>query len=82
MDFNIRYIKEDKNILKNKSLKFAIRVVNLYKYLIESKKEFIVCRQVLRSETSIGANCREADYDESKIDFIHKIAIAQKECNE
>ena len=76
MDFNICYIKEDKNILKHKSFQFAIRVVNLYKYLIEFKKEFVISRQILKSETSIGANCWEADYRESKIDFIHKIAIA------
>jgi four helix bundle protein len=75
-------MKEDKNILKHKSLQFAIRVVNLYKYLIEFKKELVISRQILKSGTSNGANCREADYAVSKIDFIHKIAIAQKECNE
>ncbi len=75
-------MKEDKNILKHKSLQFAIRVVNLYKYLIEFKKEFVISKQILKSGTSIGANYREADYAESKIDFIHKIAITQKECNE
>jgi len=75
-------MKEDKNILKHKSLQFSIRVVNLYKYLIEFKKELVISRQILKSGTSNGADCREADYAVSKIDFILKITIAQKECNE
>jgi four helix bundle protein len=70
------------NILKNKSLKFAIRIVNLYKYLCEEKKEFILSKQILRSGTSIGAMIREAEYNESQSDFIQKMAIAQKESNE
>jgi len=75
-------MKESKSNIKDKSMQFAVRIVNLYKYLIEVKKEFIISKQVLRSGTSIGANCREGDYAESKIDFIHKFALAQKECNE
>ncbi len=75
-------MKENKGNIKDKSLQFAIRIVNLYKYLINEKNEFIISKQILRSGTSIGANCREGDYAESKIDFIHKFAIAQKECNE
>jgi len=71
-----------KNIIKEKSLLFALRTVNLYKYLIQEKKEFILSKQLLRSGTSIGANCREGDFAESKNDFVHKFAIAQKECNE
>ncbi len=75
-------MKENKGNIKDKSLQFAIRIVNLYKYLINEKNEFIISKQILRSGTSIGANCREGDYAESKIDFIHKFTIAQKECNE
>ncbi|MDR2411308.1 MAG: four helix bundle protein [Candidatus Peribacteria bacterium] len=70
------------NILKIKSFKFAIRVVNLYKYLLEEKKEFVLSKQILRSGTSVGAMVREAEHSESKVDFIHKMAIAQKEINE
>ena len=70
------------NILKMKSLKFAIRIVNLYKCLTDSKKEFVLSKQVLRSGTSVGAMVREAEHSESKVDFVHKMAIAQKEINE
>ncbi|MDR0729163.1 MAG: four helix bundle protein [Prevotellaceae bacterium] len=71
-----------KNILKEKSLSFAVRIVNLYKYLCEEKKEFVLSKQALRSGTSAGAMVREAEHAESKADFIHKLAIAQKEINE
>ena len=72
-----------KNI-QSKSFDFAVRVVNLYKFLTteNKQKEFVLSKQLLRSGTSIGAMVREADYAESKADFIHKYAIAQKECNE
>ena len=70
------------NIIKDKSLKFAIRIVNLYKYLVENKKEFVMSKQILRAGTAIGALYREAEFAETKKDFIHKMAIAQKECNE
>ena len=70
------------SILKAKSFRFAVRVVNLYKYLCEEKKEFVLSKQILRSGTSIGAMVREAEHSESKADFVHKLAIAQKEINE
>ena len=70
------------NNIKEKSFDFAVRIVNLYKYLSKEKKEFILCKQVLRSGTSIGANIREAQSAESKLDFIHKMGIAQKEADE
>ncbi|MBM2814311.1 MAG: hypothetical protein HW421_1073 [Ignavibacteria bacterium] len=70
------------NIIKDKSFQFAIRIVNLYKYLSEQKKEFVLSKQMLRAGTSVGANIREGDNAESKSDFIHKLAIAQKECDE
>ncbi|MBM2813896.1 MAG: hypothetical protein HW421_658 [Ignavibacteria bacterium] len=74
--------KMKENIIKDKSFQFAIRIVNLYKYLCEQKKEFVLSKQLLRSGTSVGANIREGDNAESKSDFIHKLAIAQKECDE
>ena len=70
------------NIIKDKSFDFAIRIVKLYQYLNSNKKEFILSKQLLRSGTSIGAMIREAEHAESKNDFIHKFAIAQKEANE
>lgn len=70
------------NIVKNKSFAFAVRIVNAYKYLCEEKREYVMSKQLLRSGTSIGALIREAEHAESKQDFIHKNAIAQKEANE
>ena len=71
-----------KNILKEKSFSFAVRTVNLYKHLCEEKNEFTLSKQVLRSGTAVCAMVREAEYSESKADFIHKMAIALKEINE
>jgi four helix bundle protein len=70
------------NIIKEKSFGFALRIVKLYKYLCHEKKEFVLSKQLLRSGTAIGALVRESEYAESKADFIHKMAIAQKEANE
>lgn len=71
-----------KSILKEKSYKFAVRIVNLFKFLQSEKKEYILSKQLMRAGTSVGALVREAEFAESKADFIHKLAIAQKECNE
>lgn len=70
------------NIIKNKSFEFAVRIVKLYQYLCEQKKEFVLSKQLLRSGTSVGAMIREAEHAETKNDFKHKMAIAQKEINE
>lgn len=70
------------SVLKGKSFNFAVRIIKLYKYLCDEKKEFVISKQVLRSGTSVGAMIREAEYSESKSDFIHKMGIAQKEINE
>ena len=70
------------SLIKNKSFSFAIRVVNLYKILSLERKEFVLSKQFLRSGTSVGANVREALNAESQADFVHKLAIAQKECDE
>jgi four helix bundle protein len=56
--------------------------VNLYKTLVEQHKEYVLSKQFLRSGTSVGANIRESQNAESKADFIHKLSIAQKECDE
>ncbi len=70
------------NPLRDKSFAFAIRIVNAFKYLTTEKKEFVMSKQLLRSGSAIGALYREAEQAESKADFIHKLGIAQKECNE
>ena len=70
------------NVIRKKSFNFAVRAINLYKVLSNERKEFILSKQLLRSGTSIGANVREALNAESISDFIHKLAIAQKECDE
>ena len=70
------------NVIKNKSFAFAIRVVKLYQFLCETRKEFVLSKQLLRSGTAVGALVREAEHAESKADFKHKMAIAQKEINE
>ena len=71
-----------KSILKDKSYAFAIRVVQLYKHLSSTKKEFVLSKQVLRSGTSVGALIREAEFAQSKKDFISKMSISLKEANE
>jgi four helix bundle protein len=68
--------------LQTKSFAFAVRVVNLYKYLCSKKKEFVLSKQLLRSGTATGALVREAEQAESKPDFVHKMGIALKEANE
>jgi four helix bundle protein len=71
-----------KSVMAEKSFDFAIRIVKAYKYLCDEKKEFVLSRQMLRSGTSVGANIREAQNAESPADFVHKLAIAQKEADE
>ena len=70
------------NVTYDKAYRFAIRIVNAYKYLIEDKKEFVLSKQLLRSGTSIGANIAEAKGAISKANFSAKISIAYKECLE
>ena len=74
-------MKKD-NVVLDKSFRFAIRIIRLYQYLKDTKKEFILSKQMLRSGTSVGANVREGNNAESKADFIHKMGIAQKEADE
>ena len=69
------------NVLLEKSLKFATRIVKLYQYLVKEKKESIISKQLIRSGTSIGANANEAVYGVSQADFIAKLKISLKETN-
>ncbi len=75
-------MSEGKSPLISKSFSFAVKCINLYKHLDETKKEFVLSKQILRSGTSVGANIREAQNAQSKADFIHKLSISQKECDE
>ena len=70
------------NIIVEKTMNFAVRIVNLYKYLIKEKGEFVMSKQLLRSGTSVGANVREATEGQSKADFVNKMNIALKEAVE
>ena len=70
------------NTVLEKSFAFAVRVVNMYKYLTEQKKEYVLSKQFLRCGTSIGANVTEAQRAQSKPDFISKMSIALKEAYE
>ena len=70
------------NIILDKSFDFSIRIVKLYRYLCQDKKEYILSKQLLRSGTSIGANINEAQAGQSKNDFIAKMSISSKEARE
>ena len=72
----------DSSAILNKSFRFAIRIVRLYRYLVSEKHEYVISKQLLRSGTSIGANLREAKYAQSTLDFINKNSIALKEASE
>jgi four helix bundle protein len=70
------------NPLKEKSYKFALRIVKLYRFLADEKKEYVLSKQCMRSGTSIGANITEGNQAQSAADFIHKLSIALKEAFE
>ena len=70
------------NVLADKSKVFALRIIKLCRYLNESKREYTLTKQLLRSGTSIGANAKEGAYAQTKADLITKLFIAQKECAE
>ena len=70
------------NLVLDKSKAFAIRTVRLCRYMCEKKHEYVLSKQLLRSGTSIGANCREACRAQSKADFLSKLQIALKEADE
>ena len=73
---------DKENIIECKSFEFAVRIVNLYRYLTENKREYILSKQLLRSGTSIGANVSEAEKAPTRTDFNAKMYIALKEANE
>ena len=73
---------KENNAILDKSKKFALRTINLYKYLTSEKKEFVLSKQILRSGTSIGANAREAVRGQSSADFYAKLNISLKEAEE
>lgn len=75
-------VSEMGNTIENKSFDFAVRIVNLYKYLCNEKKEFVLSKQLLRSGTSIGANVSEGEKAQTKADFYTKMTIALNEANE
>jgi len=75
-------MSEKRSIIKDKSFLFAKRIIKLYQYVTDSKKEFVISKQLLRSGTAVGALVREAQNAESRLDFIHKLGMAQKECDE
>ena len=68
--------------LRDKSFKFALRIVKLTQYLRGEKREYVLSKQLLRSGTAVGALVREAEQAESRADFIHKLSIALKEASE
>lgn len=70
------------NILKEKSFAFALKVIKLYKKLVEANKEYVLSKQVLRSGTSIGALIRESENAASTKDFLNKLTVALKEADE
>lgn len=70
------------NIIVDKSKALALRIIKLFRYLNDEKKEFVLSKQLLRSGTSIGANIKEAVNGQSKADFYAKMYIAYKEANE
>ena len=74
-------MKADNQIVLD-SKAFAIRIIKLYKYLSEEKKEFVMSKQILRSGTSIGANISESIFVQSRMDFVSKMSIALKEASE
>ena len=70
------------NVIVSKSFAFSVRIVNLYKYLADQKREYVISKQVYKSGTSIGANIAEAQRAQSTADFVSKMKIALKEANE
>lgn len=70
------------SVLKNKSREYALRIITMYNYLCDEKREYVMSKQVLRSGTSIGSNIAEAFYAQSDADFISKMCISRKEAAE
>ncbi|MGA1847601.1 four helix bundle protein [Deferribacter abyssi] len=73
---------KEENLIKEKSYKFALEIIELYKFLNFNQKEYVMAKQILKSGTSIGANIEEAQAAQSKKDFLAKMSIASKEARE
>jgi four helix bundle protein len=73
---------KQENVIQTKSYEFAIKVVKLYRYLVDEKREYVLSKQLLRSGTSIGANVEEGIGGQSAKDFFAKLNIAYKEARE
>ena len=76
------YQEKKEDPLRDKTFQFAVRIVRLNRFLTEQKREFVISKQIMRSGTNPGAMVREAANAESGLDFIHKLAVAQKETGE
>lgn len=75
------FMNED-NIIVQKSKSFSLKIITLYKFLVDEKKEYVLSKQILKSGTSIGANIKEAIRGQSKADFYAKMNISLKEASE
>lgn len=73
---------KSQSVIEQKSMAFALRIIKAFQFLQEQKGEYVISKQLLRSGTAIGASVREAEFAESKKDFIHKLHISLKEANE
>ena len=73
---------QNDNVMEQLTIKFALRIIKIYKYLVSDKKEFVMSKQIYRSGTSIGANVAESKTAQSDADFISKLSIALEEANE
>lgn len=82
MENNLLNTTKSPHVLRDKTFQFSIRIVRLYNYLANEKKEYVLSKQILRSGTNPGAMIREAINAESGLDFIHKLSVAQKETGE
>ena len=79
---NAKWGERMDNIIENRSFEYAVRIIRLYQYLTNEKKEYVLSKQILRCGTSIGANVAEAQKGQSRADFNAKMNIALKEANE
>jgi len=75
-------MNDNEENVKDKSYRFALRIIKLYRFLCDKKKEYVLSKQILRSGTSIGANIEEASAGQSRKDFLAKMSIASKEARE
>lgn len=76
------YLYNKDSLLNSKSFSFALRIIDMVKYIRKSEGEFILSKQIIRSGTAIGALVRESEFAQSKSDFVNKLSVALKEANE